>query len=437
MTADEVRELLEKELGGPFTDTTWKRVYKNDVEYYLQNQNPREWQTLKGQAEDLFEYEKELKQELASDGNPTPRKRRQRQRKSRQNQEVEEEHWFPELSREEMLRAEVYGEYLAKVAAAHFYVARYRKRVLGERTATFTPDQAHSLIRSPAAQALPTSFFRGVRIPVGDHDAAFLDPESHLDEEESVGDYATIRVRWSENPEGIEWSVQSVVTEGKDGTRLWFRNEKGKDEFIAVRRDSVLGELQRRSSRLTEQFPWREAQATWFILTGEPPLVPPVEVRYTSRPARVHLKPSGDTERFGYGEVNISAAHWVSEQIVAEVFFNLQQRILPGEQNRTLGWRRLELLRFVLERENPVELTRASRRRIGKELVEAWDKEKPHWAYVQYDQPTSAFWDAFNDAESQVMYPSWTHPRKLRQTSADSSMSGSNSGSNGSSKQRH
>jgi hypothetical protein len=62
----------------------------------------------------------------------------------------------------------------------------------------------------------------------------------------------------------------SAVTEGEDLAWLEFRNEEGEDDFMAVRQDSVLGELQRLSSRLAEQFPWREAQARWFILTGEP-----------------------------------------------------------------------------------------------------------------------------------------------------------------------
>jgi len=370
-------------------------------------------------AEDLSEYEQELKQEWASgDGvEPGTKKRRLPQKKSRKNQEAVEEHWFPELSREEMLRTEVYGEYLAKVAAADFYVARYRKRLLGEYTATLTLDQAHSLIRSPAAQVLPTSFFRGMRIPVGDHDAAFLEHEPGLDEaEESVGEYAIIRVWWAENPEGIEQRVQSAVTEGEDLTWLDFRNEEGEDDYMAVRRDSVLGELQRLASSLTERFPWGEAQATWFVLTGEPPLVPPIKVRYTSRPAQVYLEPSGKPERFEYGEVTISAVPWVSEKIVAKAYFNLQQRILPGDENRPLGRRRLELLRFVIQRENPVDLTQARRGRIGTELVEAWDRKNPNWAYGQYKQPTSAFWDAFNDVEELVLHPSWTHPRKVSQS---------------------
>ncbi len=53
---------------------------------------------------------------------------------------------------------------------------------------------------------------------------------------------------------------------------------------MAVRQDSVLGELQQLSSNLTERFPWGQAQPTWFVLTGEPPLVPPVKARYTLRP---------------------------------------------------------------------------------------------------------------------------------------------------------
>jgi hypothetical protein len=254
-------------------------------------------------------------------------------------------------------------------------------------------------------------------IPVGDHDAAFLDHELGLDEEEeSVGEYAIIRLRWSENPEGIEWRVRSAVTEGEDLAWLEFRNEEGEDDYMAVRQDSVLGELQQLASSLTEQFPWGEAQATWFMLTGDLPLVPPVKVRYTSRPVHVHLKSSYNAERFTYGEVTISAAPWVSEDIVAEAYFNLQRRILPGEQNRPLERRRLELLRFVLQRENPLELTKTRRGQIGKELVKAWDRKHPNWAYGQYNQPTSAFWDAFNDVEESLLPSSWTHPRKVSQS---------------------
>ena len=119
--------------------------------------------------------------------------------------------------------------------------------------------------------------------------------------------------------------------------------------------------------------------------------------------------------------MTISAAPWVSEKIVAEAYYNLQSRILPGEQNRELEWRRLELLRFVIQRENPIELTRTRRRQIGKDLVKEWDRKNPNWAYGNKAQPTSAFWDAYNDVEKSVLQPSWNHPRKLRQVDAGES----------------
>lgn len=418
MTADEVRAQLEEELGGTFTETTWKRLYRDEVKAYLISQTREAWQSLEHLAEDLFAYEKELKRELAS-GDSTEsdiRKRRLGQRRFRQDQTVAEEHWFPELDHEELLRAEVYGESLAKVAAADYYVARYRKRVLGERTVTVAPDQAHSLIHSAAAQTLKLSFFHRMRIPVCDHNAELIHREADTNEAESVEDYATIRVKWPENSEGNEWSVRSAVTEGKDLAWLEFRNEVGKDDRMAVRRDSVLGELQRLAKSLTEQFPWREAQATWFILTGEPPAVTPIKARYTSRPAKVRIQPSGDTRRFAFGELTISAAPWVSEKLVAEAYYNLQRQIIRGQQNRPAERRRLEVLRFVLQKENPIGLTRARRRQIGKELVEAWDRKYPKWAYGGYSQPTSAFWAAYNAAERSVLHPSWTHPRRLNET---------------------
>ena len=91
-----------------------------------------------------------------------------------------------------------------------------------------------------------------------------------MDEGDSAVDDASIRVRWTENPEGIEQRVPLAASEGKDLIWLDFRNERGEDDYMAVRQDSALGELQRLASRLAEQFPWREVQATWFILTGEP-----------------------------------------------------------------------------------------------------------------------------------------------------------------------
>jgi hypothetical protein len=198
-------------------------------------------------------------------------------------------------------------------------------------------------------------------------------------------------VRWPENPEGILKRVRSSVSGSAYSRWLEFRNEEGEDDSILVQRASVLGELQRVANRLAEQFPWREDQATWFALTGAPPLVSPIKIRYKWHPARVHHT-SGDTTRFTYGEVTISVVPWVPETSVSEAYFNLQRRILQVQQNQPLERPGLELLRFVLEKENPLRLDRARRRKVGRKLVEAWDQAYPHWAYGQDTRPTGTFW---------------------------------------------
>jgi hypothetical protein len=176
MIADEVREALEEEIGSPFADATWNRLCRNYLRDFLEDQRSETWHTLREVAEDLSEYEQELKQEWASgDGvEPGTKKRRLPQKKSRQNQEAADGHWFPELRRETALRAEVYGEYLAKVAADVHYVASYRKRLLGERMATLTPDQAQGLVRSAAPRRFRPIFSAECEYPSATTTPSFL-----------------------------------------------------------------------------------------------------------------------------------------------------------------------------------------------------------------------------------------------------------------------
>jgi hypothetical protein len=310
-----------------------------------------------------------------------------------------------------LLRAEVYEEYLAKVAGADYYVTRYRKKVLGESLTTVTRRQAYRLIRSSAAQALPPSFFRRMQIPVRGHDSELLAYESDVQDAGVTRDCATVRVTWAENVQGVDMRVMSESNESKYPTLLTFQNEQGHAESIYVWRGSVLGELQRLVSSLIKQFPWSEAQATWFVLTGEPPAVPPVKIRYTLRPVKVQFQPYGDTRRVEYGMVTISAAPWVSEKIVSEAYYNVQERILRNQHNRQLKSHTLELLRFVLSREDPTTLTRARRKQRGKELVEAWNRKYPHWGY---QKSTSDFWRDYSRAERLVTLPKWASPRTLR-----------------------
>lgn len=51
MTDDEVRAELEEQLGGPFAEATWKRLYDDEVKPFLDNQQSVTWQDVKHRAD--------------------------------------------------------------------------------------------------------------------------------------------------------------------------------------------------------------------------------------------------------------------------------------------------------------------------------------------------------------------------------------------------
>ena len=146
------------------------------------------------------------------------------------------------------------------------------------------------------------------------------------------------------------------------------------------------------------------AQATRFVLTGEPPAVPPVTIRY-----RVE-----EDEDFKRGVVTLTLATWVSAQTVDKVYRDIQKRMLGGPNNRQLDTKTLELLRFVMKIENTLNLSSARRRKRGRELVEKWDKENPHLAYGKRKQPTSDFWKDCSRGIQLLLRPEYKRPLEIR-----------------------
>ena len=104
-----------------------------------------------------------------------------------------------------------------------------------------------------------------------------------------------------------------------------------------------------------------------------------------------------------YGPIILSTAPWVSRKTSCEVQGNMQRRILGRQESHQLEEKTLELLRFVIHRENPLTLDRRRRRKVGNVLQKAWAKENPHWPpYGKRRQPTSEFWRDYDRAERLV-----------------------------------
>lgn len=101
-----------------------------------------------------------------------------------------------------------------------------------------------------------------------------------------------------------------------------------------------MGQLRKLASKLAERYPWETADAAWFVLTGEPPWVPPLTA--TS---------SGPDLAKNHGTITIRAAHWVSEEAVSDLYLKMKSRMHP---THTTSQRRLTLFRFVTERSSGV-----------------------------------------------------------------------------------
>lgn len=406
MNKGELRAQLEKGLGQPIGNIAWK-VFRSYacVEEFLDKKLA--WEDLLGEAEEFLdmwnhEVREEMRAELSllepvgEDNNAELGSRGQPARRKPRTASHQER---PELSPKESLRAEDFEECLAQIATRDPNVIEFRKAVLRGRL--LKPKQALKLIRSPAAQALSLYSFKQWRIPVLDHDASLI-----RDQKFNVlaDPWRRYRAMIFVDPPGETIPAWSLPDSRQRLVMLDFVNGNGFADRCRVFNGSLLGDLQELAGHLAERFSWQRAQATRFVLTGgEPPAVPPVTIRYVLE---------GD-EDFRHGQITLAVAPWVSAKTVSKVYRDLQGRILDSSRNRKPELKNLELLHFVAEREDLASLSRARRRKRGKELVKEWNKKKPGWAYDK-SQPSSTFWRDYTDIEELVVRPRYRDPRKVR-----------------------
>jgi hypothetical protein len=186
---------------------------------------------------------------------------------------------------------------------------------------------------------------------------------------------------------------------------LDFVNANGFADRCRVFNGSLLGDLHELGVHLAERFSWQRAQATRFVLTGgEPPAVPPVTIRY-----RVE-----EDEDFKRGVVTLTVATWVSAETVDKVYRDVQKRMLGNRNNRQLDTKTLQLLRFVAEKTNSIDLKRGERREWGEDLVKAWNKKSFLYAYSERKQPTSDFWKDYSRGMQLLLSPEYKRPHEIR-----------------------
>lgn len=431
MTEEEIRKQLEKELGASFRAATWRwlkaggavREFQQGDLTLVEDEDP--WDYLKSLAEEQLRYQRELYSEFQEEANTiigsvgggaTEDTREAHEREPYLIEQSERHLDPPALSSDEILRAEIFEEYLANLAADDSGVQRFRTKTLGGRLLTL--EQALALVQSPAAQAFELGLFKKWGIPVVGHSATLEAYTPDVPGDRSDRHRATISV----DPPGIAKQVWSRSDKRRRFETLRFVDQSGRTDECKVWGRSILGELARVSSRLIEHFPWQEAQATWLVLTGQPPAVPPVRVRY-----RLEEDNIGEERHYKHGVVTLTVTPWVSERTLRQAYRDIQSRILGTTNNRQLGTKRLRLLRFVTEQIGSADPSRGDRRQLGRRFVEQWDEENPHWTYGKYRKPTSVFWRDYDQVKHLVVSPDYRRPHEI-QSDNNGSSSGSSRG---------
>jgi hypothetical protein len=188
---------------------------------------------------------------------------------------------------------------------------------------------------SPATALVRAEAFHRHGVPIAGHTAELDIEERSNPFERPYRIRGSLRITWSTGE-----AVLPVKNEGPrppEPMEVWNGAEP---ILVAPWPQSVLGYLRKVMSKLTERYPWEPPDAAWFVLTGEPPWVPPLTA--TS---------SGPDLAKNHGTITIRAAHWVPEEAIRRLYSKMKAGMEPTP---TTSPRRLALFRFVTERSSGV-----------------------------------------------------------------------------------
>jgi hypothetical protein len=308
--------------------------------------------------------------------------------------EIEEIH--PVLDDLERERAAAFEEHLARIAANEIRVRSFRDKVLGGEL--LTPEQALTLIHSPAAWGFSRHQFEKWGIPFTDHTAEVKESEEYR-ADGRVGNTFTIRVE----PPGTERTQSRLLR------KLPFVDESGYADNITVGEGSLLGELADIADKLHAIYPWEsKADIVHFVLTGAIPAVPPVRMYY-SRKSKLggELSPGS----FSHGTITLEVAPWISAKSVEAVFRDAKRQVSRNRKYRRLEERSLKMIRFVAQYEEPPK---------GRRLLEAWNAQElvrermendPTWYYnPDKRRESSRFWRDYHRARRALVYDKRSRP---------------------------
>jgi hypothetical protein len=234
-------------------------------------------------------------------------------------------------------------------------VRRFRDEVLGG--ALLAPDEAVQLVTSPAAAVLAADHFGKGRVPLVGHDAK-ITGERAWREDEWQHRRIIVRVDPPGETISVEWSYDPQARPRRPVVQtLLYIDEEDYMDGVRVFRGSLLDGLRRLSETLAGRFPWHEAEASNFVLTGEHPEVPPL------------------TGEVRDGTIRLTVEPFVSAGTVRN--FYRQMEIRAGGDAKQDTAKAAAVLRFVLS-----QVDDKGNRPSWPELQDRWNASHPEWQYM-------------------------------------------------------
>jgi hypothetical protein len=306
------------------------------------------------------------------------------------------------LPTNEEARAKAVADYVARLAecsrnrAGHRQddVQAYRDEFLGGRT--IRPAQARRLMASPLAALADPGDLEGLGTNLLAHEAHIVDlwTEPHDEVNGLLVEVVTLEiVRHPERRRGGRRGNPVRLRRTVTGINLVaVPPEVDPRGAVQVWQNSVLYRLGWVARRLSSRYPWHEADAAWYVLTGETPPIPPLSIS-------TQIRRRGD---FDHVRVTITAEPWLSPRSIARAY-GLEQHRFLGSRGRVMAPKGIRLFAFVVS-----QLDSRGRLPSWRRLMREWNKRHAEARYGE----VRIFERDFRRAQ-RVAYPYPTLSRRL------------------------
>jgi len=400
---EELKTRLERSLRKEIPRTVCKKLDRGGwTEDYHKRELEQEggeeanFQALREQVREELAYLEEYEREMAGVTEESDMETEEEREEETGSSEYCSKYFEPDLGEYEKERRLALAEWMARQADNDEDVANFRSRYLEGRV--LEGAQAYAFLESPAARYFPAEWFEG-SYSSPEHAAEIVSYDRGVGKSE-----IDHRVKVEINPPGVARTVRYAPYQGsipggepadyrvcayRDEAHtvpkpphswpLSYRDKYGLKETVFPWPTSLLYELRERSILLAKTYDWKEEDAVWFFLTGEPPNLGALTLAF-----RISARSSKAT-------INLKVASWVSPDVVKKNYQKVQSLILT-ERPHELPIRSLTVFRFV---------ERKTRERgelpSWPELLEAWKAEHPEWAYENFRGLRQAYYRTRNN----------------------------------------